>query len=113
MDGFRIPPIKVTGYVEYMPTDWWSLRLDGVYSGSRDDAFNDRVAFGGAKVEDFAIFNLASDFKLERGKLSLGIDNIFNEDYYNVYAQLLRNSNNTSHIKSPGTTFKIAYEVEW
>lgn len=113
LDGFRIPPIKVTGYVEYMPTDWWTIRLDGVYSGSRDDAFNDRVAFGGAKVEDFAIFNLASDFKLERGKLSLGVDNIFNEDYYNVYAQLLRNSNNTSHIKSPGTTFKIAYEVEW
>lgn len=113
LDGFRIPPIKVTGYVEYMPTEWWTLRLDGIYSGTRDDAFKDGVSFGGRKVEDFTVFNLSSDFKLERGKLRLGVDNIFNEDYYNVYAQLLRNSNNTSHIKSPGTTFKIAYEVEW
>lgn len=113
LDGFRIPPVKVTGYVEYMPMEWWTIRLDGVYSGSRDDAFKDGVSFGGRKVEEFAVFNLSSEFKLERGKLSLGVENIFNEDYYNVYGQLLRNSNNTSHIKSPGTTFKVAYEVEW
>lgn len=113
LDGFRIPPVKLTGYVEYMPKEWWTLRLEGIYSGSRDDAFEDGVAFGGIKVDDFAVFNLSSEFKLKSGKLQLGVDNIFNEDYYNVYAQLLRNSNNTSHIKSPGTTFKIAYEAEW
>ena len=114
LDGFRIPPVKVTGYVEHLPKEWWTVRLDGVYSGSRDDAFNDGVAFGGRAVDEFAVFNLSNDFKLESGgKLSVGVDNIFNADYYNVYAQLLRNSNNTSHIKSPGTTFKVAYEVEW
>ncbi|NTA19021.1 TonB-dependent receptor (plasmid) [Agrobacterium tumefaciens] len=114
LDGFRIPPVKVSGYVEYLPKEWWTVRLDGVYSGSRDDAFNDGVAFGGRKVDDFAVFNLSNEFKLQGGgKLSVGVDNIFNADDYNVYAQLLRNSNNTSHIKSPGTTFKVAYEVEW
>ncbi|EJN06844.1 TonB-dependent receptor [Phyllobacterium sp. YR531] len=113
LDGFRIPPVKVTGFVEYIPKEWWTLRLEGIYSGSRDDAFEDGVAFGGREVDDFAVFNLSSDFKLDRGKLSVGVDNIFNADYYNVYAQLLRNSNNTSHIKSPGTTFKVAYEAEW
>ncbi len=114
LDGFRIPPVKMSGYVEYLPKEWWTVRLDGVYSGSREDAFNDGVAFGGRKVDDFAVFNLSNEFKLQGGgKLSVGVDNIFNADYYNVYAQLLRNSNNTSHIKSSGTTFKVAYEVEW
>ena len=28
----RIPPVKVTGYVEYEPFDWGSLRLQGLYS---------------------------------------------------------------------------------
>ena len=113
LDGFRIPPVKVTGYVEYSPYDWWNLRLDGVYSGSRDDAFKDGVAFGGREVNDFMVFNLSTEFKIGKGKLQLGVENLFNADYYNVYSQLLRNSNNTSHIKSPGTTFKIAYETNW
>ncbi|RFC62024.1 TonB-dependent receptor [Fulvimarina endophytica] len=113
LNGFRIPPVKVTGYVEYSPSDWWSLRLDGLYSGTRDDAFEDGVAFGGRKVEDFAVFDLSSRFKLAKGDLSLGVQNLFNADYYNVYGQLLRNSSNTSHIKSPGTTFKVAYDIQW
>lgn len=113
LDGFRIAPVKLTGYVEYSPQDWWRVRLDGIYSGSRDDAFDDGVGFGGRKVEDYTVFNLATEFDLERGNLGIGINNLFNEDYYNVYGQLLRSSKNDSHIKSAGTTLQVAYEMEW
>jgi iron complex outermembrane receptor protein len=113
LDTYRIPPVKLTGYVEYMPKEWWTLRLEGIHSGTRDDAFEDGVGFGGAEVDSFSVFNLSSEFKVGNGRLQLGVDNIFNENYYNVYSQLMRNSNNTSHIKAPGTTFKIAYETEW
>ena len=113
LNGFRIPPVKVTGFVTYRPFDWWTLRLEGLYSGNRDDAFEDNVRFGGRKVEDFTVFDFASTFDLERGKLSVGVQNLFNADYFNVYGQLLRNSNNTSHIKSPGSTIKVSYNIEW
>lgn len=113
LNGFRIPPVKLTGYVEYQPTDWWSLRVQALYSGTRVDAFHEGVGFGGRKVEDYAEIDLYSSFKLSRGQLEIGVKNALNSDHYNVYAQLLRNSNNTSHVPSSGATVKAAYTLTW
>ena len=46
-------------------------------------------------------------------QLSLGIQNLFNRDYYPLYSQLLRNNNNTSHLPAPGTVLTASYTHNW
>ncbi|WP_265520092.1 TonB-dependent receptor, partial [Nitratireductor luteus] len=72
LNGYRIPPVIVTGYAEYRPTEWWKLRLQALYSGSRDRAFEDGVGFGGRAVEDYLVVDAYSSFELPRGKLDVG-----------------------------------------
>ncbi|MEQ9557400.1 MAG: TonB-dependent receptor [Rhodospirillales bacterium] len=113
LNGFRIPPMKITSYIDYRPYDWWQLRLQAMFSGERDDATDDGVSFGGRKVEDYTVLDLYSAFDVGRGTLKVGLENLLNNQYYTVFGQLLRNSANTSHLAARGLTLRVAYSVEW
>jgi iron complex outermembrane receptor protein len=104
----RIPPAKVTGYVEYTPTDWWTARFQGFYSGSRSP---DSTLFGGAEVEDYVTFDLYSSFDTGYGTLQIGIDNLFNQDYFPVLNQAAAQS--FAYSKAPGQTISLSYSVKW
>lgn len=113
LDGFRIPPLKVTGYVEHdtLPRLEWTNRLQALYSGSRDRAYYDLgdAAFGGRKVHEYVTLDLASRVALGRGTLSLGVENLLNKDYFPVVAQLIRTGDNTSHLAARGTVVRLGY----
>jgi len=113
LNGTRIPPIKVTGHVEYAPADGWRNRLQFLYSGVRDRAYNAGVGFAGQKIDDFLVVDLISSFEVGPGTLNLGIANLLNADYHPVHAQLLPDGGNTSHVKAPGTTFTVSYALKW
>lgn len=113
LNSLRIPPIKVTGYVEYSPYTWWDLRLQALYSGKRDDAFDDGVGFGGRSVDDYTILDLYSRFDAGPGDLRVGIENMLNNQYHTVFGQLLRNSQNTSHLAARGATLRVTYSLQW
>lgn len=113
LNGFRIPPMKITSYVDYRPFDWWQVRLQAMFSGERDDATDDGVSFGGRKVEDYTVVDLYSAFDVGRGTLKVGLENLLNNQYYTVFGQLLRNSANTSHLAARGLTLRVAYSMEW
>ncbi|MCG8595081.1 MAG: TonB-dependent receptor [Kiloniellales bacterium] len=113
LDSFRIPPIKLTGYIEYSPYPWWNLRLQALYSGNRDDAFDDGVGFGGRKVEDYTVVDLYSAFDVGPGTLKAGVENLLNNQYHTVFGQLLRNGRNVSHVAARGATARIAYTIKW
>lgn len=113
LNGYRIPPVVVTGYAEYQPREWWKLRLQALYSGTRERAFEDGVGFGGRAVEDYLVVDAYSSFRLPAGKLEIGVENLFNANYAPVYSQLLRSGSNTSHLPAPGTTAKAVYTMNW
>ena len=113
LNSFRIPPIKLTGYIEYSPYPWWDLRLQALYSGNRDDAFDDGVGFGGRQVEDYTVVDLYSAFDVGPGTLKAGVENLLNNQYHNVFGQLLRNGRNVSHVAARGATARIAYTIRW
>lgn len=113
LNGFRIPPIKLTGYVEYTPYSWWALRLQALHSADRDEASDDGVGFGGQKVEDFTVVDLYSAFDLGYGTLKVGVENLLNNQYHTVSAQLLRNGQNTSRVAAHGATARVAYSFKW
>lgn len=113
LNGYRIAPLQVHAYTEYSPNHHWFHRLQVNYSGSRDDAYDDQVGFGSNKIDAYTTVDYSARYQVAKHTFSLGIENLFNEDYYTVYGQLLRNGNNSSHIAAAGMTMKVSYQYQW
>ena len=113
LNSWRIPPLKVTSYVEYKPTETWSNRLQLLYSGGRDRAYDAGVGYGGQKIDSYATLDLISAAAVGPGILQVGIENLLNTQYHTTFAQLLPSGTNTSHIAAQGTVISVAYKVTW
>lgn len=81
------PPLRVTGYVNYAFDFDLDVRLEAVYSGSRnrDDGVQK------VKLDDALTFNLAAEYPLLGGKLSFGVENLLDAEYENPTASATRN----------------------
>ena len=105
----RIPPLKVTGHVEYQVADWWNARVQGLYSGERDP---DSTQFGGTgDIEDYVVFDVYSSFAVGPGDLEVGVQNLFNNEYTPVLNQAYDLS--FAFARAPGTSITAAYELEF
>lgn len=113
LNGFRIPPLQLHAFLEYRPDDAWLHRLQLNYSGARDDAYEDGVGFGGREVEAYTTLDYAARYQSGEHTLSLGVENLLNEDYHHVYGQLLRDGRNTSHIPARGAFVTLGYQYQW
>ena len=111
LTGFRIPPITLTAYVENETLPGWRNRLQMLYSGGRDRAFDEDVDF--QDVDSYVVFDLISSVEIDRGTLNLGIQNLFNNQYFTATSQLLRLRTNESYTAAPGITFSLKYAVEF
>jgi iron complex outermembrane receptor protein len=110
----RVPPFKLTGFLEYRPTDWWSNRLQALYSGDRNpdspNGFGGQV-FGAGDVDSFVIVDYYASFKAGPGDLRLGVENVLNEDYFPVAAQAA--ASDSGYSKGQGRTVSLSYQVNW
>ncbi|OKO30305.1 hypothetical protein AM412_001519 [Acinetobacter baumannii] len=114
MTGFRIPPLKLTAYVSYSPTETWTNRLQATYFGSEDYRLNGVNSFGRYDVKTYTTADLISSFALnKKDTVTIGLENMFNRKYYPLYSQLLRSGNNTSHLVANGVTLKVTYSHKW
>lgn len=114
MTGYRIPPLKITAYAEYAPTDRLNLRLQGLFSGDRDYRLNGIASFGRREVESYLLVDLIARYEVtERDQLTLGVENLLNNQYLPVYSQLLRSNTNTSRVPANGATLTVAYTRSW
>lgn len=114
MTGYRIPPLKVTGYLQYKPDEDWSHRAQLTWFDGHDYRLDGVASFGRRKVDGYATVDLVSQYQVTANdKVSLGIQNLFNRDYYPQYSQLMRSSTNTSHLPAPGTVLAVGYSHDW
>ncbi len=114
MTGYRIPPLKVTGYLQYKPDEDWSHRAQLTWFDGHDYRLDGVASFGRRKVDGYATVDLVSQYRVTANdKVSLGIQNLFNRDYYPQYSQLMRSSTNTSHLPAPGTVLAVGYSHDW
>lgn len=104
----RVPPLKVTGFLEYAPTDRFSTRIRGLFSGDREP---DSSAFGSAEINSYAVFDLYATYNVHPGTISLGIDNLFNEDYFPVVNQAFGRGSTLARGK--GRTVSLSYKLNW
>lgn len=114
MTGYRIPPLKLTAYVEFSPTDRWDVRFQGLLSGDRDYRLNGVASFGRRDVKQYTTFDLVSRYRVSDADLvAVGVENLFNQQYLPVYSQLLRSNLNTSRVPANGATLTASYRRTW
>jgi iron complex outermembrane receptor protein len=105
-----IPPLLVSGYVEYAPTSSWRNTLWVDYRHSRDP-FGDSTTFGEGRVDSVTLLSYAAAFKLNRGELVFGIRNLLNEKYFSIPAEA--GNVGATWVPEEGMRATLAYTVKW
>ncbi|ALA57324.1 TonB-dependent siderophore receptor [Nitrospira moscoviensis] len=112
LDGFRIPPMKVTGYIEHetWPEYHWRNRVQVLFAGWRD-RFSNSTAFGRLPVEGYAVVDLLSSIKAGPGTLRFGVQNLLNNRYFPVVSQL--QSVDSAYTAARGMLVSLGYSVTY
>lgn len=115
MGGEKIAPPKLTAYIRYQPLRQWNVRLQMLYAGNRDrfePSTSGTYTYGKGPVSAFALFNLYSSFDFDtHSSLQLGVDNLFNKDYYLVYSQW--DARGQNYLKGTGTRVNLTYNYKF
>ena len=96
MSGLSIPPAKLTASLTYRPTKNTFLRMHLINTGSRD-RFEMKAGKNGVrtydegegKVEPVTLVNLNAGFNLGKMTYGIGVENLFNNNYYTVQSQFI------------------------
>lgn len=115
MTGYRIPPMKITGYVQYQPGERWSARAQLTWFGSRDYRLEDGLTqFARADVKRYYAVDIVGRYHIDaRNHLTVGVQNLFNKDYLPLYSQLMRSGRNDSRLPAAGAVLTVAYTHHW
>lgn len=114
INGTRINPTIFRSHIGYQFSPKWNARLSNTFSGNRKKfEANDGGghSYGNAPVNSFNTTSLFSSYQLTNNtKLLLGIDNLFNEDYYTVRSQWA--GRDYQYEKGNGINFKVSLKIE-
>lgn len=106
LDGRNISPDRLNAYIEGPLTD----RLTGRLQAS---AFFDRTFDGGLPAFDFeghALVDLMLAYRTDRaGDFSLGIQNLFDQQYLTYYSQTVTFVNDTTYVSGRGRAITLTW----
>lgn len=113
MNSDRIPPLKAVAYLGYSWTDRFNARISYIYSGKRDHfepIGSGDYSYGQGPVNDFGLVNLTTSYQMSPStRIGLGVENLLNNDYYNLLSQWAARDND--YIKANGARFNISLTV--
>lgn len=113
INGDRIPPVKTVTYLQYTLWDKLNTRLSHIYSGNRD-RFSPNAeglyAYGQGPVNSFNLVNFSAGYELTpTTEIGLGIQNLLNEDYYNLGS--MWKARDSGYIKGYGARYSLSLKV--
>jgi iron complex outermembrane receptor protein len=103
--------LKLTAYIENQTLKGWRNRLQFLYSGNRDRAFDDAVEDAG--IDSFFTVDYLSSIKLGKGQLQIGVQNLFNNQYFPVYSQYFAPFFDSANYAAKGRTLSVGYKISW
>jgi iron complex outermembrane receptor protein len=109
LGGDRINPPKLTAYAHIRPLATWSLTPQMISTSGRErfDPVNGLYSYGTGPIKSFTIFNLSTSYQYDsKNAIRIGIENLFNSNYYSVISQW--QSNNMNYVKGNGTRMNIS-----
>jgi iron complex outermembrane recepter protein len=107
--SFSVQPLKLTAYVENETLPGWNNRLQFLYVGDRNQAFEDGL--DPVPIEGYFVVDLISSVQIGPGVLQLGIQNLFNREYQTVGSQVAGGFNEQFNVLQSGRTIRLGYRV--
>lgn len=113
LDGQIIAPPKFTATLDWQPTDNSNIGLSYLYVGNRDRFEPVNGAYIGIQgpIEHYNLVNLSSSYHISDWTLSLGVENLFNEDYYSARSQSFTFKG--YNTKGLGTTMNLGVNYQF
>ncbi len=111
LDSTDIQPLKLTAYVQHETQAGWRNRLQALYVGDRDRAFEDGTDF--VPIDSYFTVDLISSIPLFGGRLALSVENLLNEQYFPVLSQYLSGIDDTLNYAARGRTIRLGYSIDW
>lgn len=112
LTGRRISPEQLNGFIEHDITDNWLARAQFAYTGDRNKFPGSPVGnFYTGKVEPTTRVDVSTEYKLGPADFTLGISNLFNNDYYSVTSQMI--NRNERYSKALGRTVFLQVGIEY
>lgn len=106
-----IQPIKISVYVENETLPGWRNRLQALYVGDRDRGFDaDRDP---QPIEGYFVVDYISSIQLGTGEIQIGIQNLFDNQYFPLRSQIPGGFSNVQNRAAPGRTLSLGYRVTW
>lgn len=109
LGGDRINPPKITAFATINPISKWSVTTQMVSTTGRNrfEPVNGLYSYGTGPIKSFTIINLSSSYEINRRTLlQMGVENLFNKDYFTVISQW--QSNNMNYVKGNGARINIS-----
>ncbi len=114
LNSLRISPLVVRGNFDYQINDKWKASLFWTFSGDRDrfdPDENGEYLYGYAPVTSFFVANLFTSYQMSKStSLVLGVENLFNNDYYTVKSQWAAREDEYS--KANGINFNLSLNIK-
>lgn len=110
LGGDRINPPKLVTYVTFRPIDDLSIHAQMINTSGRDrfDAVNGKYTYGTGPIKSCTLFDLSSSYTFNtKSTIRLGVENLFNRNYYTVISQW--QSNNMSYVKGNGMRLTFSF----
>lgn len=113
MNGFSVPPNKLAAVLGYESYSGWNSQFTWLNVAGKDYRIDGKNAFGRRDTKSYNVLDWQNNVELGAGTLTIGIENLLNEQYFSLYSQLQRNGNNTSSIPGRGRTLSLQYQFNW
>ena len=111
LSSLQVQPYKVGIYVENDTAPGWTNRLQLLGVGNRDRALDDGVdAF---EIEGYVTLDLLSSIQIGDGALTVGIQNLLNNQYLPVSSQERVGGTEDRRFAAPGINLTIGYSIEF
>lgn len=91
LNDTKITPVKASIYANYQVNDIAALRLQANYVGDREKNAPEGpegYSFYESPYDGYTLVDLISTFDADFGRITLGIDNLLNEDYQPLVSQM-------------------------
>lgn len=111
LNSITVPPLKLTAYIENETLPGWRNRLQLLYSGNRDRAFEDEVDL--TDIESYVTVDYISSIRIGSGELQIGVQNLFNNQYFPVYSQYFAPFFEANNYAGRGRTLSVNYRITW
>ena len=113
IDGGTISPPKLTAYISWQPVEEASIGINYMYVGDRDRFEPVDGAYIGSQgpIENYNVVNLTSSYQLNNWQLSLGVENLLNEDYFSARSQASTNA--SYYTQALGTTINVGVKASF